>query len=238
METMKMGILGSGGIAHTMANTVKEMKDVELYAVGSRTLKNAEKFAEEFGIPKAYGSYEELAADPEVDLVYVATPHSHHYPHVKLLLEHGKHVLCEKPVCSNREELDILIKAAKEQGVVFMEAMKNVHSPGFHAMMDNLHKIGTVRRATIQYCQYSSRYDKFKNGIVENANMAYTIANSILSNIYGSNQIKNEYPLKITLINNRFWVIEGSLSKGETGGTAIIVIKKDDGQVQYINHGK
>ena len=55
---------------------------------------------------------------------------------------------------------------------------------------------------------------------------------------YGSNQIKNEYPLKITLINNRFWVIEGSLSKGETGGTAIIVIKKDDGQVQYINHGK
>lgn len=76
-----------------------------------------------------------------------------------------------------------------------------------------------------------------KNGIVENANMAYTIANTILSNIYGSNQIKNEYPLKITLINNRFWVIEGSLSKGETGGTAIIVIKKDDGQVQYINHG-
>lgn len=77
-----------------------------------------------------------------------------------------------------------------------------------------------------------------KNGIVENANMAYTIANTILSNIYGGNQIKNEYPLKITLINNRFWVIEGSLSKGETGGTAIIVIKKDDGQVQYINHGK
>ena len=80
-------------------------------------------------------------------------------------------------------------------------------------------------------------YNK-KNGIVENANMAYTIANTILSNIYGSNQIKNEYPLKITLLNNRFWVIEGSLSKGETGGTAIIVIKKDDGQVQYINHGK
>ena len=67
-----MGILGSGGIAHTMANTVKEMKDVELYAVGSRTLENAEKFAAEFGISKAYGSYEELAADPEVDLVYVA----------------------------------------------------------------------------------------------------------------------------------------------------------------------
>ena len=85
------------------------------------------------------------------------------------MINYGKHVLCEKPVCSNREELDILTQAAKEQGVVFMEAMKNVHSPGFYAMMDNLHKIGTIRRATIQYCQYSSRYDKFKNGIIENA---------------------------------------------------------------------
>ena len=96
MEKMKMGILGSGGIAHTMANTVKQMADVELYAVGARTLEKAQSFAEEFGMPKAYGSYEELAADPELDLVYVATPHSHHYPHVKLLLEHGKNVLCEK----------------------------------------------------------------------------------------------------------------------------------------------
>ena len=83
MEKMKMGILGSGGIAHTMANTVKQMADVELYAVGARTLEKAQSFAEEFGMPKAYGSYEELAADPELDLVYVATPHSHHYPHVK-----------------------------------------------------------------------------------------------------------------------------------------------------------
>ena len=118
METMKMGILGSGGIAHTMANTVKEMKDVELYAVGSRTLENAEKFAAEFGISKAYGSYEELAADPEVDLVYVATPHSHHYPHVKLLLEHGKHVLCEKAFTVNANQARELFQMAEEKSVV------------------------------------------------------------------------------------------------------------------------
>lgn len=110
-----------------------------------------------------------MAKDPEIDAVYVASPTYMHYTHSITMINYGKHVLCEKPVCSNREELDILIKAAKEQGVVFMEAMKNVHSPGFHAMMDNLHKIGTVRRATIQYCQYSSRYDKFKKGIIENA---------------------------------------------------------------------
>lgn len=103
-----------------------------------------------------------MAKDPEIDAVYVASPTYMHYAHSITMINYGKHVLCEKPVCSNREELDILIKAAKEQGVVFMEAMKNVHSPGFHAMMDNLHKIGTVRRVTIQYCQYSSRYDKFK----------------------------------------------------------------------------
>ena len=103
--------------------------------------------------------------------------------------------------------------------------------------------ISSNYRSNFNRIEYEDGVDPYgvynkKNGIVENANMAYTIANTILSNIYGSNQIKNEYPLKITLINNRFWVIEGSLSKGETGGTAIIVIKKDDGQVQYINHGK
>ena len=110
-----------------------------------------------------------MAQDPEIDAVYVASPTYMHYAHSITMINYGKHVLCEKPVCSNREELDILTQAAKEQGVVFMEAMKNVHSPGFYAMMDNLHKIGTIRRATIQYCQYSSRYDKFKNGIIENA---------------------------------------------------------------------
>ena len=81
---LKVAIMGTGKIAGTMAETLKETKGVTCYAVGSRTLENAEKFARDYGFKKAYGSYAELVADPKVDLIYVATPHSEHYENVKL----------------------------------------------------------------------------------------------------------------------------------------------------------
>ena len=93
---MKLGILGAGGIASTMAKTVAEMKGVEVYAVAARDLERARVFAQKYEVKKAYGSYEEMLADDEVELVYIATPHSHHYLHAKMCLEAGKHVLCEK----------------------------------------------------------------------------------------------------------------------------------------------
>ena len=82
---MNIGILGAGKIAGVMADTINKMDDVELYAVGSRTLEKANAFAREFDIDKAYGSYEELVSDDAIDLIYIATPHSHHYEHMKLL---------------------------------------------------------------------------------------------------------------------------------------------------------
>ena len=93
---MNIGILGAGKIAGVMADTINKMDDVELYAVGSRTLEKANAFAREFDIDKAYGSYEELVSDDAIDLIYIATPHSHHYEHMKLCIEHGRNVLCEK----------------------------------------------------------------------------------------------------------------------------------------------
>lgn len=164
METMKMGILGSGGIAHTMANTVKEMKDVELYAVGSRTLENAEKFAAEFGISKAYGSYEELAADPEVDLVYVATPHSHHYPHVKLLLEHGKYVLCEKAFTVNANQARELFQMAEEKNLLLTEAIWTRYIPIQKTLNEvvNSGVIGKVHSLTANLCYLISGVERLK----------------------------------------------------------------------------
>lgn len=85
---MKIGIIGAGNIAGTMAKTLNGMEDAKGYAVASRNLKKAQKFARENGFEKAYGSYEEMLRDPEVELVYIATPHSHHYEHIKLCLEH------------------------------------------------------------------------------------------------------------------------------------------------------
>ena len=98
---MKLGILGAGGIASTMAKTVAGMKDVEAYAVAARDLERARVFAQKYEVKKAYGSYEEMLADDEVGLVYIATPHSHHYLHAKMCLEAGKHVLCEKAFTVN-----------------------------------------------------------------------------------------------------------------------------------------
>ena len=166
---IRLATIGTNFITDWFMEGVQELEEIKLTAVYSRNLEKGKQFAAKYNVEKVYDNYEEMAKDPEIDAVYVASPTYMHYAHSITMINYGKHVLCEKPVCSNREELDILIKAAKEQGVVFMEAMKNVHSPGFHAMMDNLHKIGTVRRATIQYCQYSSRYDNYKRGIVENA---------------------------------------------------------------------
>ena len=87
---MKLGILGAGGIASTMAKTVAGMKDVEAYAVAARDLERARVFAQKYEVKKAYGSYEEMLADDEVELVYIATPHSHHYLHAKDVSGSGK----------------------------------------------------------------------------------------------------------------------------------------------------
>ena len=164
MEKMKMGILGSGGIAHTMANTVKQMADVELYAVGARTLEKAQSFAEEFGMPKAYGSYEELAADPELDLVYVATPHSHHYPHVKLLLEHGKNVLCEKAFTVNADQARELFQMAEEKKLLLTEAIWTRYIPIQKTLNEVIESgaIGKVHSMTANLCYLISGVERLK----------------------------------------------------------------------------
>lgn len=92
---MNFAILGTGNIAHIMADTIKKMKhpDISLYAVASRNLEKAEAFASKYHIPAAYGSYEELVKDEQIDLIYIATPHSHHYEHAKLCILHHKPVL-------------------------------------------------------------------------------------------------------------------------------------------------
>ena len=96
MERFKVGIIGAGHIARKMAHTLRDMEGVEPYAVASRNQENAEGFACEWGFTRAYGSYEDLADDPEVQLIYIATPHSHHFEQARMCLEKGKPVLCGK----------------------------------------------------------------------------------------------------------------------------------------------
>lgn len=126
---MKIGILGAGGIARVMAETINGMDEAQCYAVAARDLGRAQKFAEEFGVEKAYGSYEEMLQDPLVELVYIATPHSHHYEHVKLCLEHGKHVLCEKAFTANAAQAEEILKMAEEKGLLLTEAIWTRYMP-------------------------------------------------------------------------------------------------------------
>lgn len=120
--TLRWGILGPGGIARAQTRDLLLIGRT-VSAVGSRTLANAEAFAGEFGIPRAYGSYEELVADPDVDAVYVATPHTFHHAGAMLALRAGKHVLVEKPFTINAAEAREIVETAAASGLVALEAM-------------------------------------------------------------------------------------------------------------------
>lgn len=126
---MKIGILGAGGIAVTMARTIAEMEEVQRYAIGSRSIEKAKNFADKYGFEKAYGSYEELLSDPEVELIYIALPHSHHHQWTLASLEAGKHVLCEKAFAVNEKQTREMIEKAESKGLLLAEAIWTRYMP-------------------------------------------------------------------------------------------------------------
>ena len=128
--TIRWGILGPGAIAHSFANGLKVLPDAELVAVGSRSQERADKFGDEFDVPHRHGSYEALAADPDVDVIYVAVPHSGHMESTILCLNAGKAVLCEKPFAINAKQAKAMIETARAKGVFLMEAMWTRFLPG------------------------------------------------------------------------------------------------------------
>lgn len=135
---MKIGVLGPGSIAHTVTSALVQMEGIECYAVASRNLEKAEAFAKRFGFQKAYGSYEEMLSDPELELVYVATPHSHHYEHMMLCLEHGKAVICEKAFTMNADQAGKIRTFSQEHGVYAAEAIWTRYMPSRHMIQQTI----------------------------------------------------------------------------------------------------
>lgn len=129
MNKLRVGIIGAGWIADKMAEALSPLDEAEVLAIASRSLEKARQFADERGISRAYGSYEELVEDPDVDLVYVATPHSHHYPHARLALQHGKPVLVEKAFTANAREAEALLTLARERHLFITEAIWTRYMP-------------------------------------------------------------------------------------------------------------
>ncbi|MGI6879371.1 Gfo/Idh/MocA family protein [Microbacterium sp. gxy059] len=152
--SLRWGILATGGIAHAFASDLRTAgRDVR--AVGSRSAASARRFADEFGIPRAHGSYEELVADPEVDIVYVATPHPLHAANAALALEAGKHVLVEKAFTVSQEEALRLQSLAAERGLLVMEAMWTRYLPHMRRIREIVRSgaIGEVRTVWADHTQ-------------------------------------------------------------------------------------
>jgi predicted dehydrogenase len=122
-KKFKWGILGTGFIANQFAMGLQSIENAEIYAVGSRSQESADTFGEKYGATKKYSSYEELASDPDVDVIYIATPHPYHYENALLCMNAGKNVLCEKPLTLNAKTAVKMIEVAKENNVFFMEAV-------------------------------------------------------------------------------------------------------------------
>ena len=165
----KFATIGSNFIVHRFISAATLVADFEYGAVYSRTEEKGRELADLYGVATVYTTLGALAQDNSIDIVYVASPNSLHAKQSILMMKHGKHVLCEKPIASNARELARMERVAKENNVILMEAMKSVHCPGYFAVRDNLHKLGQIRNVTFNFLQYSSRYDKYKAGIIENA---------------------------------------------------------------------
>jgi predicted dehydrogenase len=129
MENVKIGIIGAGWIAEQMAITLRGMTGVEAYAIASRSMQNAREFADRWGFARAYGSYEEMLDDEQVQLVYIATPHSHHLEHARMSLLRGKPVLCEKAFTANARQAEELLNLAHERNLFITEAIWTRYMP-------------------------------------------------------------------------------------------------------------
>ncbi|MDG1474857.1 MAG: Gfo/Idh/MocA family oxidoreductase [Porticoccaceae bacterium] len=162
------GIMGAGRIARTFAHDIQFAKSASLYGVASREQSKAQSFAADFSIPVFYSSYEAILKDPKVDAVYIATPHSHHKNHAIAALRAGKHVLCEKPVVVNPQELEDVITVAQETGKYFMEGMWTYFMPVIQTVSHwvNQGRIGQLHHVKADFgfpLAYSSELREYNN---------------------------------------------------------------------------
>ncbi|EIW6613539.1 TPA: Gfo/Idh/MocA family protein [Clostridium perfringens] len=160
MKKLKWGILGPGNIARDFAQALNRVNG-EVYAVASRNKERAEKFARENNVKKAYGSYDEIIKDENIDVVYIATPHSNHYEYIIKSLNNNKHVLCEKAITVNERELEEALKIAREKNLVLEEAMTLFHMPLYEKVIKKINNedLGKVNMVQVSFGSFKE-YDE------------------------------------------------------------------------------
>lgn len=169
MKTINLGVIGSSFVMENFLDAASKFKNLNLHTFYSRSESIALDFKNKYNFNKYSTDLEEMAKDNNLDAVYIASPNAIHHDQAILFLKNKKHVLCEKAFASNYNEALNMINTAKENNVVIMEAMRITADPNFIIVKNNLHKIGKIRRCFANFCQYSSRYDKYKEGTILNA---------------------------------------------------------------------
>ncbi len=166
---MNFLIIGSNFIVDAFMAAAQQVEGFCLHTVYSRSMEQARQNQAKWGALYATSDLAQAAADPDIECAYIASPNSLHFSQAKALLLAGKHVFCEKPICLCAAELSELLHVAREKQLVLLEAMRPLFLPNQARIREVLPSLGRLRYAEFCYCQYSSRYDKFQAGIIENA---------------------------------------------------------------------
>jgi predicted dehydrogenase len=232
-KKIRFGVIGTNFITDWVIAGGREDDRFEPAAVCSRSEDTARAFAAKHGIPHLFTSVEAMAASPLVDAIYIASPNAFHARQSILCMQHGKHVLCEKAFASNAREVRQMIETARRHSVVLMEAMKPTLTPAFRAVRQALPRIGTVRRYFSCYCQYSSRYDKLKEGTVLNA-FNPELANGATMDI----GIYTIYPMVVLFGRPRTLHATGLKLSSGVDGQAAVNFTYDSGLLATVLYGK
>ena len=224
---MKLGIIGVGKIGRLTGPTLAAMEEICCYAVASRDLQKAEVFAKQYGFQKAYGSYEELLQDPEVELVYVASPHSHHCEHIMQALDYGKSVICEKAFTMNARQAKAVCEAARKKGIYLAEAIWTRYMPS-RKIIDEVLTSGIIGTPSIMTANLS-----YSMGSTPRLLDPKLAGGALLDvGVYGLNFMLMHFGYEIERI-------ESSVRMTDTGvdGQETITVFYKDGRMASLTHG-
>jgi scyllo-inositol 2-dehydrogenase (NADP+) len=203
---MKIATIGTGIIVDAFLSGLNKIKDTECVAMYSRKEETAKPLAAKYRIPSIYTDLNAMYADPTIEFVYVASPNSLHFEHAYRALEHGKHVICEKPFTSTLKETDTLISLAKQKNLMLFEAITTIHLPNYQLLKENMEKLGQIKLIQCNYSQYSSKYNALLAGETPNVFSPKFSGGSLVDiNIYNLHFVMNLFgtPKKISYSANK-----------------------------------
>lgn len=165
---LKFGIIGTSWITNTYVDGALQSGLWEFTGIYSRSLERGLEFGEKYGVTNVFTDIDEFANSKDIDAIYIASPNHLHVHHAKIFIKAGKHVICEKPLTAHYQDVLELQRLAKENNVIFLEAIMFMHLPKRDILLESLDKIGNVSYAKFDFCQRSSKYDSYLNGNLPN----------------------------------------------------------------------